>query len=183
MTAGLEELLRRPVTEAAIGLLGWRLQSREGGATTEVKLTEVEAYGGASDPASHAYRGPTKRNASMFLEAGALYVYRSYGIHWCANAVIGSEGEGEAVLLRAGLPVKGRSTMEDRRGRIDRLVDGPGKLCEAMGIDGSHDGTSLVNGPIRLLPPAGEIEDHVTAGPRVGISRARDRLWRFTLAG
>lgn len=181
MTAGLVELLRRPVTEAAIGLLGWRLQSREGGATTEVELTELEAYGGASDPASHAYRGPTKRNASMFLEAGALYVYRSYGIHWCANAVVGSEGEGGAVLLRAGLPAKGRRTMEGRRGRTDHLVDGPGKLCQAMGIDGSHDGTSLVDGPILLLPPAGDIEDHITAGPRVGISRATDRLWRFTL--
>ena len=71
--------------------------------------------------------------------------------------------------------------MEARRGRTDHLVDGPGKLCQAMGIDGSHDGTSLVDGPIRLLPPAGDIEDHITAGPRVGISRATDRLWRFTL--
>ena len=183
MTAGLAELLRRPVTEAAIGLLGWRLQSGEGSATTELVLSEVEAYGGASDPASHAYRGPTKRNASMFQEAGTLYVYRSYGIHWCANVVVGSEGAGGAVLIRAGRPTKGRAIMEARRGRSDHLVDGPGKLCQAMGIDGSHDGTSLVDGPIRLLPPAGKVGGQVLTTPRIGISKATDRLWRFTLGG
>ena len=181
MSDGLVELLCRPVTEAAIGLLGWRLQSGEGSATTEVVLTEVEAYGGASDPASHAYRGKTNRNASMFLEAGALYVYRSCGIHWCANAVVGPVGEGAAVLLRAGKPTKGRTVMESRRGRQDHLADGPGKLCQAMSIDGTHDGTSLVDGPIRLVPPDGRADGFVTASPRIGISRATDRLWRFSL--
>ncbi|MDF1597422.1 MAG: DNA-3-methyladenine glycosylase [Acidimicrobiia bacterium] len=183
MTRELVELLHNPVTEAAIGLLGWRLRSGEGGAATEVILTEVEAYGGASDPASHAYRGPTKRNVSMFLGAGALYVYRSYGIHWCANAVVGPAGEGGAVLLRAGRPTMNRPAMEARRGRTDHLTDGPGKLCEAMGIDGSHDGTSLVDGPIRLLPPVGRTAVKVQASPRIGISQAVDLCWRFTIAG
>lgn len=166
-----------------MGLLGWRIESRFGGETTEVVLTEVEAYGGSSDPASHAYRGRTKRNASMFSGAGVLYVYRSYGIHWCANAVTGPAGEGGAVLLRAGEPAKGRRAMEARRGRTDHLVDGPGKLCQAMGIDGAHDGTSLLDGPIRLLPPAGKVGGEVLTTPRIGISKATDRLWRFTLGG
>lgn len=181
MTEQLLNLLHRPVTEAARGLLGWRLNSGEGGLTTEVVLTEVEAYGGSADPASHAYRGPTRRNASMFLEAGTLYVYRSYGMHWCANVVVGPAGDGAAVLLRGGLPTTGRSEMEARRGRSDHLTDGPGKLCQAMGIDGSHDGTSLVDGPIVLLPPVDERMSSVEATVRIGISKATDRLWRFIL--
>ncbi len=119
----------------------------------------------------------------MFAEAGTLYVYRSYGVHWCANVVTGPAGEGRAVLLRAGRPTMNRPAMEARRRRTDHLTDGPGKLCEAMGIDGSHDGTSLVDGPISLLPPVGRTALQVQATPRIGISKAVDLCWRFTIVG
>jgi DNA-3-methyladenine glycosylase len=179
----LTELLARPVDRAARGLLGWRLRSEVDGFPTEVILNEVEAYGGPDDPASHAFRGETPRNASMFLGAGTLYVYRSYGVHWCANVVTGRQGEGRAVLLRGGVPAEGHSIMETRRGRADHLTDGPGKLCQALAINGDHDGTTLIDGPIRLLPPIGAVSSTVVATPRIGISRATDRLWRFTLGG
>jgi len=176
----LFELLALPVQRAAETMLGWRLQSNISGATTGVILNEVEAYGGPDDPASHAYGGRTARNASMFGVAGTLYVYRSYGVHWCANVVTGPVGEAQAVLLRGGRPIDGISTMETRRRRVDHLTDGPGKLCQALGVTGEHDGTSLVDGPIRLLPPVGPVD--AEASPRVGISKATDRLWRFTPA-
>lgn len=172
-------LLAGDVIDVARRLLGCRLSTDFDGAPTTVVIDEVEAYGGANDPASHAYRGHTKRNRSMYGEAGTLYVYRSYGVHWCANVVAGPWDEPAAVLLRSGLPLAGAETMERRRGRDDHLADGPGKLCAALGITGSDDGTSVIDGPVRLtiapLPKAATIE----AGPRVGISRAVERPWRF----
>ncbi len=177
----LIDVLRRPVEEAAPTLLGARLQSDIGGQVTEVIITEVEAYGGIDDPASHAYPGPTVRNASMFREAGTLYVYRSYGVHWCANVVTGEEGDGQAVLLRGGRPTRGLHSMRLRRGRSDHLADGPGKLCQALGIDGVLDGSSLLDGPVRLTLPSEPVTGTVIATPRVGITKGADRLWRFTL--
>lgn len=162
---------------AARGLLGWRLRTEFDGLPTEVVLNEVEAYAGFDDPASHAYRGETPRNRSMFGPPGIWYVYRSYGIHWCMNAVIGEPGLPHAVLLRGGIPVEGIEIMEERRGRGDHLADGPGKLTQALGVTGEHDGTSLAHGPVRLL--RGENPVKVTATPRIGISTARERLWRF----
>lgn len=181
MTARLVDLFTGPVEDVARRLLGWRLHSKTGRMVTAVMLTEVEAYGGPDDLASHASRGPTARNASMFGPAGTLYVYRSYGIHWCANVVTGPVGHGEAVLMRGAIPLEGVSIMEQRRGRVDQLVDGPGKLCQALGITGDHDGTSLLDGPIRLLPPAESAAREVLATPRIGITKSTDRLWRFTL--
>ena len=180
MSYNLVELLVLPVQQAAQALLGWRLQSSISGVTTEVILNEVEAYGGSDDPASHAYGGATARNASMFGGAGTLYVYRSYGVHWCANVATGPVGEAQAVLLRGGRPTDGINAMETRRRRVDHLADGPGKLCQALGIIGEHDGTSLIDGPIRLLPPVGAVDADIEASPRVGISKATDRHWRFT---
>jgi DNA-3-methyladenine glycosylase len=168
------------VEKAARSLLGMRLRTEFGGRITEVLLTEVEAYGGSDDAASHAYRGPTDRNASMFGPPGTLYVYRSYGVHWCANVVAGAEGTGRAVLLRGGEPLEGKGVMQQRRGRTDQLTDGPGKLSQALGIDGSHDGLSLIDGPIRLLPRMTDVPS-IVATPRVGISKAKGRLWRFVL--
>ena len=172
-------LLAGDAVEVASGLLGCRLVTEFNGLSTIVIIDEVEAYGGADDPASHAYRGPTDRNRSMFGEAGTLYVYRSYGVHWCANVVTGPRDQPSAVLLRSGTPIVGEETMERRRGRCDHLADGPGKLCAALGITGRHDGTSAIDGPVRLiagtLPPGATIE----AGPRVGISKAVERPWRF----
>ncbi len=150
-----------------------------GSRRTAVVLTEVEAYAGAGDPASHAYRGPTPRNATMFGPAGGLYVYRSYGVHWCMNVVCGAEGDASAVLLRGGTPVVGVAVMEDRRGRGDHLTDGPGKLCQALGVTGSLDGSDIFTGPITVdgEPVSGKIK----TGPRIGISKATERPWRFVL--
>jgi len=178
--SGLASLLAGDVVAAARGLLGRRLRSGVGGAVCEVLLTDVEAYGGADDPASHGFRGATPRNASMFARSGTLYVYRSYGLHWCMNVVTGPPGEASAVLLRAGRPLVGEGHMRRRRGRADHLCDGPGRLSQALGVTGELDGTSLLDGPVHLLgEPAPRTS--VVTGPRVGISRAADRLWRFRL--
>ena len=172
-------MLDGDVADVARRLLGCRLSTDFDGASTTVVIDEVEAYGGADDPASHAYRGPTKRNTSMFAAAGTLYVYRSYGVHWCANIVTGLEDEPSAVLLRGGIAVVGADVMQERRGRRDHVTDGPGKLCAALGITGQDDGTSVADGPVRLIPaekPPGAV---IVTGPRIGISREVDRPWRF----
>jgi len=173
------DLLAGPVLEAARGLLGRRLVSDIGGARCVVVLTEVEAYDGADDPASHAFGGLTRRNASMFEGPGTLYVYRSYGVHWCMNIVCGPPGRASAVLLRAGTPVEGIEVMTRRRGRNERLASGPGNLTKALGVSGEHDGTSVLTGPLRIdgEPATGTI----VASPRIGISQAVERPWRFVL--
>jgi len=176
---GLSALLAGDVVTAARGVLGRRLRSELGGVVCEVLLTEVEAYGGADDAASHGFRDPGRRNASMYGPAGTLYVYRSYGVHWCMNVVTGPAGRAAAVLLRAGQPLVGEEHMRRRRGRGDHLCDGPGRLTQALGITGQQDGTSLLEGPVRLL--GDPIAGRVIAGPRVGISRAVDWPWRFRL--
>lgn len=152
------------------------------GVRTVLVVEEVEAYGGADDPASHAYRGATARNASMFGPAGTLYVYRSYGIHWCANIATGPAGDGQAVLLRGGRVVEGLETVVRRRGRTDHLADGPGKLTQALGITGDHDGTSVFGGPVRLEAGPKPDPTLIRATPRIGISREVDRPWRFVVA-
>ncbi len=152
------------------------------------RIVEVEAYRGSEDPASHAYGGPTKRNATMFGPPGHLYVYFTYGMHWCANAVCGPEGTGHAVLLRALAPVSGLSVMRRARpvGTTDRnLTNGPAKLCQAFGIARPQDGADLVSGDRGLLlcddgvlPPG---EPGVSG--RIGIRRAADRPWRWWVPG
>jgi len=171
--------LRGDPVAAAQALLGRVLVSRISGVTTAVRITEVEAYGADDDAASHAHRGPTPRNATMFGPPGRLYVYRSYGIHWCANVVCRPEGSAGAVLVRGGIPTQGIPAMERRRGRGDHLSDGPGKLCQALGITGGHDGSDLTSGPIRL--EGRQASGLVVASPRIGISQAQDRPWRFVL--
>jgi DNA-3-methyladenine glycosylase len=180
MTAGLRATLGGPVLEAARALLGRRLTSDIGGVRCEVVITDVEAYDGATDPASHAYRGRTLRTEVMFGPAGHLYVYRSYGIHWCMNVVTGFDGVAAAVLLRGGAPVAGIGTMELRRGRADHLADGPGKLCQALGVIGEHDGLDLWDGPLRLSDED-PLSGSISTTPRIGISKAKGRLWRFVL--
>jgi DNA-3-methyladenine glycosylase len=165
--------------EAAPRLLGAFLVSEVGGKSVRARITEVEAYKGSDDPASHAYRGRTGRNGSMFERPGTLYVYRSYGIHWCANVAAGPEGVGWGILFRGGEVVDGLGVARMRRGRERDLANGPGKLTQALGVDHSHDGTFLFDGtsPIRLEP--GPPPALMMATPRVGISRAIDRPWRF----
>ncbi len=148
------------------------------------RIVEVEAYQGADDPASHAFRGPTPRNGVMFGPAGRLYVYRSYGIHWCANVVCGPVDEPGAVLIRAVEPLRGIEAMWGDRPKARREVDlasGPGKLCAALGIGGHHDGVDLLarSSPARLLTGEPLPPDRVARGPRIGISKATERPWRF----
>jgi DNA-3-methyladenine glycosylase len=170
-------VLERAAPDVARALLGWQLQSSIDAFETAIQLTEVEAYT-MDDPASHSFAGETARNRSMFGRAGTLYVYRSYGMHWCANVVTGTEGEGQAVLLRAGSIVAGEEVIRRRRGRSDHLADGPGKLCQALGITGEHDGLDLLSGgPVRLV--GGRSPQSVTVTPRVGITKAAERKWRF----
>jgi DNA-3-methyladenine glycosylase len=146
------------------------------------RIVEVEAYD-REDPASHGYRGRTARNASMFGPPGRAYVYRSYGIHWCLNLVCEDEGVPSAVLVRALEPTHGLDEMRRRRGLDDArlLASGPGRLCQALGITGEHDGRRLDLPPFELREPAEPIQIH--AGARVGISRATELPWRYAEAG
>lgn len=172
------------IDEVARTLLGWEVSAHG----VRVRLTEVEAYGGAvgADPASHVYRGRTPRNAVMFGPPGYLYVYFTYGMHWCLNVVAGQAGEPAAVLLRAGEVVDGHETARRRRGHPpDRdLARGPARLASALGIDGTANGTELTSGdgPVTLTPPTRPTGE-VLAGPRVGVSSAAATPWRFWLAG
>lgn len=175
----LEELLSGPVVDAARGLLGRRLTSTIGGNPTSIVVLEVEAYSGGEDPASHAFGGETPRNEAMFGPPGGLYVYRSYGIHWCMNVVCGPVGTARAVLLRGGMATEGIEVMERRRGRNINLTDGPGKLCQALGVDGSLDRSNVFQGPVTI---SGEpMPGTISASRRIGITKAVAREWRFVL--
>ena len=152
-----------------------------------VRISEVEAYLGELDPASHAWRGPTPRTASMFGPSGRLYVYRSHGIHLCANVVCSPVGEASAVLLRAGEVIDGIETARMRRptSSADRdLARGPGRLGAALGLRLDDDGADLMTGSICLLPADAPVEG-IAAGPRVGVSRAGgpEHPWRFWIDG
>lgn len=152
------------------------------------RIVEVEAYGGADDPASHAFRGRTPRNEPMFERAGTVYVYFTYGMHWCANIVTGPVGDAQAVLIRAIQPLTGLDAIRSARpgARRDRdLANGPAKLCQALGIDAWANGMVLGRRGVRslsvlddgTLPPADPVVGH-----RVGISVAQDVPWRFRIA-
>lgn len=143
------------------------------------RITEVEAYR-EDDPASHTFRGRTPRNAVMFGPPGHLYVYFSYGMHYCANVVTGPDGHGAAVLLRGVEPIAGIEAMRERRGGRPQLADGPGKLCQAFAIGPQHNGIDVCRGAgVGLFddgtpPPATPL-----VGPRIGISKAVDVAWRW----
>jgi DNA-3-methyladenine glycosylase len=175
----LREALAGPVLESAPRLLNAVLRRGE----VAVRITEVEAYAGPDDPGSHAYRGMTRRNAVMFGPAGRLYCYFTYGMHVCSNVTVGPDEMPSAVLLRAGAVVDGLPTARQRRGSAaDRdLARGPARLCQALGIELTDNGTDLSAGPITLelgTPPT-----EVASGPRVGLRSAPDRPWRFWIAG
>jgi DNA-3-methyladenine glycosylase len=171
-------VLSGSVHEVARGLLGCTfLRDGVGG-----RIVEVEAYA-PTDPASHAYRGLTRRNSSMFAPAGTLYVYRSYGIHWCVNVVCEPEGTAAAVLLRALEPTRGLAEMRARRGiRDDRvLCSGPGRLTQALGISGADDGLSAMAPPFELESRKRPVD--VVATSRIGITKAAELPWRYLIRG
>jgi len=146
-------------------------------------IVETEAYD-MRDPASHSYPGPTARNAVMFGPPAHVYVYRSYGIHWCINFVCRQAGHGAAVLIRALQPVQGIAQMQARRGVSDPrlLCAGPGRLCQALAVTGAHNGAPLDAPPFTLIVPEQAVPSAAIAcGPRIGISRATERPWRFGL--
>lgn len=152
------------------------------------RIVEVEAYAGADDPASHAYRGQTARNATMFGPPGGLYVYFAYGMHWCANAVCSPAGSSSAVLLRAGAPLAGLDSMYAMRpvARRDRdLCSGPAKLCQAFGIDRSFDGRDLVDEdqPVTIVDDGTPPPRRPGRSPRIGLSVAVDVRWRWFVPG
>jgi DNA-3-methyladenine glycosylase len=168
----------RSVHEVAPELLGATLLVDGVGGT----IVEVEAYD-HEDPAAHGYRGQTPRNASMFGPPGRAYVYRSYGIHWCLNLVCEGEGSASAVLIRALEPTHGLDAIRARRGRDDPrlLCAGPGRVCQALGVTRDHDGLPLDEPPFELH--ARDRRPEIVTGPRIGITRAADRPWRYGIAG
>ncbi len=145
------------------------------------RIVETEAYLGQQDPASHAFRGPTPRSAIMFGPVGKAYVYLSYGVHYCLNVVAHPPGQAGAVLIRALEPLKGIEEMIARRKRRDHLTDGPGKLCQALAIDDGYNGVDLLDGSSLRLEPSWAPDEFVACGPRVGISVATEREYRFWL--
>jgi DNA-3-methyladenine glycosylase len=178
-SADLPDLLSAPVLDVAPRLLGAVLRHGE----VAIRVTEVEAYDGAGDPGSHAFRGRTARNAVMFGPAAHLYVYFTYGMHYCCNVVCGPEGSASAVLLRAGEVVDGLALARSRRttARSDRdLARGPANLCQALAIGAAENGHDLTAPPLTLTTPD-EAAGDVRTGPRVGLRLAADRPWRFWL--
>jgi DNA-3-methyladenine glycosylase len=182
VTAALRSLapdfFARPAPDVAVDLIGAELTVDGVGGP----IVEVEAYD-ETDPASHSFRGRTPRNAVMFGPAGRVYVYRSYGIHWCMNLVCGDNGHGAAVLIRALEPTHGLGVMQERRGVTDPrlLCSGPGRVCQALGVTAAYNGAVIGAGVIAVSPAPARAA--VATGIRIGISRAVDRPWRFGLAG
>ncbi len=173
--------------EVARALLGHFLFRETGEGAVSGIIVETEAYLSENDPACHASRGMTRRNAAMFGPAGTAYIYFIYGNYHCFNVVTGPEGKGEAVLIRAVEPVEGLELMLQRRGRPvkkENLANGPGKLCQAFAIDKHLNGHDLRRKPLYLVQNGvvdGQVEVAVT--PRIGITSAADKLLRFTVSG
>jgi DNA-3-methyladenine glycosylase len=173
----LSDFYARPVNEVARDLIGCTLRHGD----CAGRIVEAESYH-QSEPASHAYAGLTPRTRTLFGPPGLAYVYRSYGIHACLNAVAEEDGLGAAVLIRALEPLEGLDLMRARRGleRAEDLCSGPGKLTQALGIWLDLDGTSLIDGPITVEPrPADVREPEIVVGGRIGITKAADLPWRF----
>jgi DNA-3-methyladenine glycosylase len=174
----------RYTPDVARDLLGSVLVRRVGATALRSRIVEVEAYRGADDPASHAYRGPTKRTAVMFGEPGHAYVYFTMGMHYCLNLTTEGEGKAGAVLIRAAKPLEGIEEMERRRGVQDvtKIARGPGNLTKSMGIDLHMNGEDVVTSE-NLFVLSGEQVREVGVSTRIGISSGKDRLWRYFVEG
>lgn len=171
----------RPTEEVARGLLGRLLISQVGGRETVGRIVEVEAYVGPHDPACHAYgHRRTERTEPLYGRPGTAYVYFTYGMHWCLNAVTETMGFPAAVLIRALEPLAGLDTMRVRRGK-EPLCAGPARLCVALGVNGALNGVSLQRGPLRILEGAPVVKRDIVTGPRIGITQAIDWPLRFYL--
>jgi len=179
----------RPALDVAPDLLGCMVRHRSVDGVVTVRLTEVEAYAGAGeDPASHAHRGPTPRSAVMFGPPAHLYVYFSYGMHWCANVVCGPKGTASAVLLRGAEVVEGLELAQSRRPQARGVADlarGPAKLTTVLGLDGGSDGLDIAGrgSPVTIHVGTVAAPTDIRTGPRVGISSAAEAMWRFWLDG
>lgn len=172
----------QPTLTVAKNLLGKYLVRKTPRTTLIGKIVEVEAYMGERDPASHAYRGKTKRNEVMFWQGGHLYVYFTYGMHYCANVVTGNEDIAHAVLLRAVEPVEGIGFMKQQRGSHmqDRmLTNGPAKLCQAFAVDRKANGADLLGNVIFIAEGERISPSHILSSRRIGITRAMNHRWRF----
>ncbi len=189
--AGLlpREFLNRPAPEVAPGLLGCVLEHESAEGLVAVRLTEVEAYNGEGDAASHAAKGRTARNAVMYGPPGHAYVYFTYGMHFCVNVVCMTPGTASAVLMRAGAVIAGEDLARRRRpvkGPPRDLARGPARLCQALGIDRALNGADFCDpaSPVRLRTRIGPVEENaICTGPRVGVSAAAIVPWRFWLDG
>lgn len=172
-------LLEKSVDEAAPRLLGCRLLRVLNGQELELRITEIEAYD-QNDPASHSFKGPSARNAVMFGPSGHLYVYLSYGVHYCCNVAAGPKGFGSGILIRAGEALKGIETMEKLRGMSGpNLSNGPGKVCQALAIDMRLSGHNLREGPLRLLEGFLKEGEEIMTSSRIGISKAKELQRRY----
>lgn len=176
--------LSQAATDVAPRLLGCILERDLDGRRVRVRIVETEAYD-QTDAASHSYKGRTPRTDVMFGPAGRLYVYFTYGMHYCCNIVVGEEGEGTAVLIRAVEPIEGAEVLSERRGGRSGadLTNGPAKLCQAMGIDRLLNGHNLATPPLKLVTMPPLAPSAVTQTTRIGITRAREAEWRFYETG
>lgn len=183
MANELQNLLEQPAEIVAPLLLGCILERKIAGQTIRVRIIETEAYD-ESDAASHSYKAKTSRTNVMFGPAGRLYVYFTYGIHYCCNIVTGREGEGSAVLVRAVEPLEGVEFMKMNRNKsgLD-LSNGPAKLCQALTIDKNLNGHNLQHSPLILRPQPALSTTKITQTTRIGIAKAVDRPWRFYITG
>ncbi len=177
---------KRPTEVVAAELIGKVVVSTVGGLLTAGRIVETEAYLGYDDPASHGYRHRRNaRNAALFGPAGIWYVYLSYGMHWCANLVCQRAGLASAVLLRALEPLEGLDVMRQRRGELPdkQLCSGPGRLCQALGINRNLDGSAMAEGPVMILRGDRVTAGAISATPRIGITKAADWPLRWYVAG
>ena len=177
------DFLDEDATSVARKLLGCELMCRIDDQAVRVRIVETESYD-QTDAASHSYKGRTPRTDVMFGKSGFLYVYFTYGMHYCCNVVTGREGEGSAVLIRAVEPLEGEEVIFKRRGKLGtEATNGPAKLCQALGINRDLNGHNLRKTPIRLIYSSLAKDESIINTPRIGISKAKDELRRFYIEG